>query len=302
LSLSVLQLALPFGAGLALQRHPARERLVRALWFVSFSVLGPLTAFYAFSVLPLGRHTALLTVLVVATCWSSLAVGYLYGLVAGRSLSERAALALPIAFWNTGYLGYVAARLLWGQHGFALMVFFDQVGFLIPAVVISTAIASSHSGAGDALAVRDLLRRIVLNPPLAGAAAGLAVRVAGVHVPGVATLGTGLGNAVGPFGFLLLGLALPVAGAALAGGEMPRAVAALVIRYAAGPALLVGWASVLGVSVPPVFLLAALTPAAAHLLVLSRIFALRPALMRLLVLGSTGLTLAGLAGVSLLHV
>jgi predicted permease len=53
--------------------------------------------------------------------------------------------------------------------------------------------------------------------------------------------------------------------------------------------------SALGVSVPPLFFLAALTPPAAHLLVLSRLFSLRPALMRLLVLGSTALTLTGVA-------
>jgi predicted permease len=302
LSLSFLQLALSLGAGLALQRHPARDRLVRLLWFVSFDVLGPLTAFYAFSVLPLERRTALLTLLVVATCWSSLAVGYVYGLLAGRSLSERAALALPIGFWNTGYVGYVAARLLWGQHGFALMVFFDQVGFLVPAIVISTAIARSHSGRDRPLAVSELLHRVVVNPPLAGGVAGLVLRLAGVHVPGLGPLGHWLGLTVGPYGFMLLGLAVPVAGAALAGGELPRALAALAVRYAAGPLLLVGWGAALGVAVPPVFFLAALTPAATHLLVLSRLFSLRPALMRLIVVGSTAATMTGVACASFLHV
>jgi predicted permease len=104
-----------------------------------------------------------------------------------------------------------------------------------------------------------------------------------------------VGVTVGPLGFLLLGLSIPLAGAALGAGELGRGVAALAIRYVAGPVLLLAWGRTLGVSVPPVFVLAALTPAAAHLLVLSRLFSLRPALMRLLVLGSTVLTLTGVA-------
>lgn len=99
--------------------------------------LGPLTSLYAFSVLPLGRRTTLLAALVVCTMWSALAVG-------------------------------------WGQHGFALMVFFDQVGYLIPAVVISTAIARTHGRGGDARG--RLVRRLLLNPPLAGAVAGLTLQ------------------------------------------------------------------------------------------------------------------------------
>jgi predicted permease len=288
-------LGLAFAAGLLLQRHPARERLVRLLWAASFYGVAPLAAFYAFSVLPLERRTALLTVLVIATCWSSLAVGYLYGALAGRNLSERATLALPIAFWNTGYVGYVAARLLWGQHGFALMVFFDQIGFLVPAIVISTAIARSHGTGDRSLAAVDFVRRLVLNPPLVAAAAGVLLNVDGRHVPGLISLGHALGLVVGPFGFVVLGLSLPLAGTALGGGELSRALAALAVRYAAGPLLLVSWGRLLGVTVPTVFYLAALTPAAAHLLVLARVFSLRPALMRLLVVGSTALTLVGVA-------
>src|SRR5207244_7022760 len=137
--------------------------------------------------------------------WSALAVGYLSGLAAGRDARERATLALPIAFWNTGYVGYVIARLLWGQHGFALMVFFDQVGYLMPAVVISTAIARTHSG-GASAGGEDFLRRVLVNPPLAGAAAGLALSVGHVPLPGLNALGHVLGLAVGPLGFVLLGL------------------------------------------------------------------------------------------------
>jgi predicted permease len=289
-------LAASLAAGLVLQRHPARDRLLRLLWTVSFNVLGPLTSLYAFAVLPLDRRTALLAALVVCTMWSALAVGYLYGLVAGRDARERATLALPIAFWNTGYVGYVIAQLLWGQHGFALMVFFDQVGYLIPAVVISTAIARTHGRSdGDATRPSDVLRRVLVNPPLAGAVVGLALKLAHVSLPGLSTLGHVVGASVGPLGFLILGLSIPLAGAALGAGELGRGVAALAVRYSAGPLLLLAWGRVFGVSVPPVFLLAALTPAAAHLLVLTRLFALRPALMRMLVLGSTALTLTGVA-------
>lgn len=297
--LSLSGLLLSFAAGLGLQRHPARERLVRALWWVSFCVLGPLTAFYAFSVLTIERSTMTLMAVVVATCWSALAVGYLFGALAGRDLRERATLALPIAFWNTGYVGYVCARLLWGQHGFTLMVFFDQIGFLVPAVVISTAIARSHGTRAGSVAAADFLRALILNPPLAGVVAAVLLRLTGHHLALVA-LGKALAATVGPFGFLVLGLAVPLSGAALAVGELPRALSALAVRYSVGPLLLLAWGALLHVHVPGVFYLAALTPAAAHLLVLSRIFALRPAQMRLLVLGSTALTLAGVASAAAL--
>lgn len=297
--LSLSGLLLSFAAGLGLQRHPARERLVRALWWVSFCLLGPLTAFYAFSVLTIERSTVTLMAVVVATCWSALAVGYLFGALAGRDLRERATLALPIAFWNTGYVGYVCARLLWGQHGFTLMVFFDQIGFLVPAVVISTAIARSHGTRAGSVAAADLLRALVVNPPLAGVVAAVLLRLTGHHLVLIA-LGKALAATVGPFGFLVLGLAVPLAGAALAVGELPRALSALAVRYSVGPLLLLIWGTLLHVHVPGVFYLAALTPAAAHLLVLSRIFALRPAQMRLLVLGSTALTLAGVASAAAL--
>ena len=296
--LTLSGLVLSFAAGMGLQRHPARERLVRVLWWVSFCVLGPVTAFYAFSVLTLAPGTAMLMAVVVATCWSALAVGYLFGALAGRDLRERAALALPIAFWNTGYVGYVCARLLWGLHGFTLMVFFDQIGFLVPAVVISTAIARSHSRTGS-IAARDFLRALVVNPPLAGVVAAVALRLTGHHLA-LVTLGKALAASVGPFGFLVLGLAVPLTGAVLAVGELPRALSALAVRYSIGPLLLLLWGSLLHVHVPGVFFLAALTPAAAHLLVLSRIFSLRPAQMRLLVLGSTALTLAGVASAAAL--
>ena len=297
--LSLSGLLVSFAAGLGLQRHPARERLVRILWWVGFCVLGPLTAFYAFSVLTIDPSTVTLMAVVVATCWSALAVGYLFGALAGRDLRERATLALPIAFWNTGYVGYVCARLLWGQHGFTLMVFFDQIGFLVPAVVISTAIARSHGTRAGSVAVRDFLRALVINPPLAGVVAAVLVRLTG-HQLALVTLGKALAATVGPFGFLVLGLAVPLSGAVLAVGELRRALSALAVRYSVGPLLLLVWGSLLHVHVPGVFYLAALTPAAAHLLVLSRIFALRPAQMRLLVLGSTALTLAGVASAAAL--
>jgi predicted permease len=299
---TILLLALSFVAGLMLQRHPARERLLAALWFVSFYVLGPVTALYAFSVLPLERKTVLLAALVTGTLWCTLCVAYLYGFVAGRNLRERATLALPIAFWNTGYVGYVIARMFWGQHGFALMVFFDQVGYVVPAVVISTAIANSHGTADGRPVGRTVARRLLLNPPVAGVAAGLALRLAGYPLPHVDELGRVLGSSVGPFGFLLLGLALPLSGVALARGELHRGLAALAVRYSAAPLLLLLWGRLLGVAVPPVFYLAALTPAASHLLVLARVFSLRPALMRLLVIGSTALTLGGVACASVLRV
>ena len=59
------------------------------------------------------------------------------------------------------------------------------------------------------------------------------------------------------------------------------------IRFAVAPLALYGLGWAIGAEIPSAFLLGAAMPSAFHLLILARVFDLRPHLMRLLVLGST---------------
>jgi predicted permease len=61
----------------------------------------------------------------------------------------------------------------------------------------------------------------------------------------------------------------------------------LAIRFAVAPLALYGLGRAIGAEIPSAFLLGAAMPSAFHLLILARVFDLRPHLMRLLVLGST---------------
>ena len=95
------------------------------------------------------------------------------------------------------------------------------------------------------------------------------------------------GAVVGPAGFFLLGLALPLERPSHGGAELRRAAGALVVRFAVAPLVLFSVGHALGADIPGVFYLAAAMPCAFHLIILARVFDLRPHLMRLLVVGST---------------
>ncbi|TMK66343.1 MAG: hypothetical protein E6G60_03435 [Actinobacteria bacterium] len=70
---------------------------------------------------------------------------------------------------------------------------------------------------------------------------------------------------------------------------------------AVAPLVLLATGSLLGVSIPGAFYLAAAMPCAFHLLVLARVFDVRPQLVRLLVLGSTVPAVAAVLAVSALR-
>ncbi|MGI8606506.1 MAG: AEC family transporter, partial [Gaiellaceae bacterium] len=95
------------------------------------------------------------------------------------------------------------------------------------------------------------------------------------------------GAVVGPARFFLLGLALPLERPAHEPAELRRAAGVLAIRFAVAPLTLYGLGRAFGAEIPSAFLIGAAMPSAFHLLILARVFELRPHLMRLLVLGST---------------
>jgi predicted permease len=92
---------------------------------------------------------------------------------------------------------------------------------------------------------------------------------------------------VGPAGFFLLGLVLPLEPPLHGILELRKAAGVLAIRFAVAPLVLLGMGFAFGTATPAAFLLGAAMPCAFHLLVLARVFDVRPQLVRLLVVGST---------------
>jgi predicted permease len=82
-------------------------------------------------------------------------------------------------------------------------------------------------------------------------------------------------------------LSLTFARAARPPEELRRAAGAAAIRRAGGPLALLATAALLGADVPGVFYLLAGMPSAFHLLVLARVYEVRPALMNRIVFGTT---------------
>ena len=96
-----------------------------------------------------------------------------------------------------------------------------------------------------------------------------------------------VGAVIGPYGFFLLGLSLTFTRVPQPPEELRRAARRRrdqVRRRAAGPAR---DRRLLGADVPGVFYLLAGMPSAFHLLVLARVYEVRPALMNRIVVGTT---------------
>lgn len=300
----LLAFCLFLALGLIVQRkaYPA-DRLRRGAWTAYFWTVTPALVFTAFLTVPFDRAIALALAASIVSAWLVIGIGYAYAALVSADRDERGALALAAGFPNTGFLGYPLALIAFGNPGLALMVIYDRLSWLVPASAISTTIARLHGRAGAAVRRPGSLGAIIANPPLWAAGAAVALRAAGGDVPGaVELLGETAEAVVGPAGFFLLGLALPLERPSHDGPELRRAAGALVVRFAVAPLVLFAAGHALGTDIPGVFYLAAAMPCAFHLLILARVFDLRPHLMRLLVVGSTVPAVAAvLAGSALLR-
>lgn len=274
--------------GAAAQSRAADGRLRDRVWLAFFWTISPVLVFVTFLTVEVDGELALALAAVVAATWTIGVVAYAYAALVSDARDERGALALGAAFGNTGFVGYPLAQLAFGTNGLSLAVLYDRLAWLVPATAVSTAAARLHAlrDAGDARR-ESRLRALLANPPLHALVVALALRAAGVHVPFTDEARSLAGALVGPVGFFLLGLSLPLERPAHAAVELRRAAGALAIRLAGGPLALFAAAYLLGADVPAVFYLLAGMPSAFHLLVLARVYELRPALMRLLVVGST---------------
>lgn len=277
-----------FALGLATQRIPLAETLRERTWTAYFWTITPALVFYSFSTVGVDRELALALGAAVGASWLVLGISYAYAVAVSHERDERGALTLAAGFPNTGFVGFPLAQIALGNPGLALMVVYDRLAWLIPATAVSTAIARLHGNRDAGKRGRRRLWLLAGNPPLLAAVLAVGLRLGDVDVSGIAEpLGRSAGAIVGPAGFFLLGLALPLERPSHDLTELRRASGVLAIRFAVAPLALFTFGLVLGAEIPAAFYLGAAMPCAFHLLVLARVFDVRPHLMRLLVVGST---------------
>lgn len=285
---AIVALALSFALGLWVQRRLPGERVHSRSWAAYFWTITPLLVFTSFTTITFDRRLGLALAAAVVASWTVIGVGYLYATLVSTERDERGALALAAGFPNTGFVGYPLAHLALGNPGLALMVLYDRLAWLVPATAISTTIARLHGRSRAGTATRIRLGAVLANPPLLAALAAISLRAAGVDLAAaVEPAGKVAGAIVGPAGFFLLGLVLPLERPRHGGPDLSRAAGVLAIRFAVAPLALFAAGLALGAEIPTAFYLGAAMPCAFHLLVLARVFDVRPHLMRLLVVGST---------------
>jgi predicted permease len=286
-------------AGLGVVVQPRIGRRLRTLvWSGFFWVVSPLLVLRIFLTVRVDRALLLALAAAVVGAWLTAGLAYLYARVVAGSRDERGALALGAGFGNTGFVGIPLAQLAFGHAGVALAVLYDRLAYLVPASSVTVAVARTHGLRAPALSSGRRLRALVLNPPLLAALAATALRLAGVETGGIGPAGPAAAALVGPVGFLLLGLSIPLDRFGHGTEELRHAAGALAIRFAGGPLCLLAAAAALGAHEPGAFYLLAGMPSAFHLLVLARVYDLRPRLMRLLVVGSTVPAVASVAVVA----
>lgn len=273
--------------GTAVQRLRGGNRIRDGVWLAYFWTVTPLLVFVSFLTVELDERLALAVAATIVATWLVGALGYAYAAAATHERDERGALALAAGFPNTGFVGLPVAQLAFGDPGLALAVVYDRLSWLVPPTSVSTVVARLH-GRRQVDARRDRpVRAALANPPLFAMAVALALRALAVDVPLLSETGSVTAAIVGPAGFFLLGLSLSLEEGDREAIPFGRAAGALVIRFAGGPAVLYAVGRLLGADVPGVFYLLAAMPSAFHLLVLARVYDVRPAMMRLLVVGST---------------
>jgi predicted permease len=134
---------------------------------------------------------------------------------------------------------------------------------------------------------------VLLNPPLWTLAAALVLRAAGVHIPHIKSIEDVAAALIGPLGFLMLGISLPLEQVEHDLREVGRAVGAMTLKVGAGPLILFAIGTAVGAHIPSTFYLLAAMPPAFHLLAIARVYDMRPALMRLMVVAATIPVVAG---------
>jgi predicted permease len=273
--------------GAAVQLAGAPPRLRDVVWIAFFWTFSPVLVFVTFLTVDLDEGLGRALGAAIVASWLVGLAGYGYARVVSSQRDERGALTLAAGFGNTGFVGFPLAQLAYGADGLTLAVLYDRLAWLLPASSISTSIARLHGRREVEVSPRHRLRAVLANPPLHAFWLALVLRAAGVDVPGTDTAEHVIGAVIGPYGFFLLGLSLTFTRSPLPSDELRRAAGAVAIRLAGGPLALLATGAALGASVPGVFYLLAGMPSAFHLLILARVYEVRPALMNRIVVGTT---------------
>jgi predicted permease len=279
-------LALCTVAGVLLQRSRVGARARTVVWWTSFIGLGPSLVVAAFLTTEIDRGLLLGVAAAIAGNWIVLGLAYLVAWRLASSREERGCLALAASFGNTGYMGVPLSLLAFGPAAVPAAVIYDRLGWLLPPTAVSTAIARTHGAAGDALG-RRWHRAFLLNPPALALVAAIALRLSIGEVHAIASFRDAAAYLVGPTGFLLLGLSVPLDRIRLSRQEAAAGTVAVAIRVVAGPVVLLALDHALGADVPNAFYLSSALPGAFHLLVIARLYELRPILMRAMVVVSS---------------
>jgi len=274
-------------AGAAAQLAGGTTRLRDALWVVFFWSFSPVLVFVTFLTVDLDQGLGRALAAAILSSWLVGLAGYGYACLVATERDERGALTLAAGFGNTGFVGFPLAQLAFGSSGLALAVLYDRLSWLVPAASVSTTIARLHGRRRLEALPRQRVWTLLANPPLHAFWLALVLRAAGVDVPGTNAARDLVGVVIGPFGFLLLGLSLTLERLPRPPGELRRGVGAVVIRIAGGPLALLGTGTLISAKVPGVFYLLAAMPSAFHLLILARVYDVRPVLMNRIVVGST---------------
>jgi predicted permease len=291
--LRLVFLLVALAVGLLLQRLRSEERLRDLIWIISFWLVIPVLVFATFLSFPLDHKLLLAVATVIVSTWTLLALCYLYARLVTRERDEQGALTLAGGVGNTGFIGYPLTQLVFGHTGLSQAVVYDQLSFGVPMSSISVVVARFFGRRSVDTEGRSRLAVVLLNPPLWALAAALVLRGAGVHIPHVRTVENVAAAAVGPMGFLMLGISLPLEQVEHDLLEVARATGAMALKIGAGPLILFALGMAFGAHIPPTFYLLAAMPPAFHLLTIARVYDMRPALMRLMVVAATIPVVAG---------
>ncbi len=285
-----------FAVGICWQwRSPQTAALWnKRIFYFYFHLLAPVVVLFAYTVVPANRATLMGLAAVIVASYAVLGIGLLYARKAGRTRGEQGVLALGSGFTNTVTLGYPVISAVFGPAGLALQVLFGQFMYLIPIVSISTTIAA-HFGNGSRPRTWLGILRQIINVPLIFAAIAITIRALGFDLaPYVTEPSNWVVFAMGPIGFLELGLALPLNRPSHDFGDLWRAAGPILIRLSIAPAMLYLVDLAMGADVPQVYYLAIMMPAAFHTLILARVYDLPGQMMRLIVVMSTVIMIAGI--------
>ncbi len=276
-----------FALGLVLQSLPHEEQIRDWIWIGSFWIVIPMLVFATFLEFPLDRKLGLAVVAIISSTWALVGVSYLYSRLVSKERDEQGALTLAGSLGNTGFIGYPLAQLAFGDKGLSQAVIYDQLAFGVPMSSVSVVVGRFFGKRSPESGGRSRLATFLLNPPVWTLVAALALRVAGVHIPHIGTIEDVGAAVIGPIGFLQLGISLPLHQVEHDAMEVARATGTMVIKVGGGPLILFAIATAIGAEIPGPFYLLAAMPPAFHLLTIARVYDMRPALVRLMVVAAT---------------